>query len=292
MSGSGVPARILRWFQGRRTWALRRLRSFRVEPGAWLADRAIRNTRAVLGEQQLRDRVRSDTCFVMGSGQSLNEISAPEWARIARHNTIAFNYFIRARFVPVDFHLVGEMACDDDLDPSVWRPVVNEYARLVEENPFYSSTVLGLQEGLLAVQSNRLMASDALGSERKVFRYRRIAHGRMRPPSASLAEGLVHGAGSLVGCVNLASILGFREIVLAGVDLYDRRAFWHSGNLVPSGSDSSQGMEIHQRHATADAMVSYLGAWRPLLAARGVMLSVYNPRSLLARVLPVKPHLL
>jgi len=261
-----------------------------VEPGALWSDRRHRSRFVALEEQQLRSLLRSDTCFVLGSGQSLDEITAAEWQAISLHHTIAFNYFLRARLIRVDFHLVGEMACPDDLTPHVWRPVVEEYARLIEENPFYSETVLGLQEGLRALQSNRLVSSPTLRSGRRVFRYRRIARGAQRPPAASLSSGLVHGAGTLVDCVNLAVILGFREIVLAGVDLYDRRVFTPAEDALgppPSRPGAAGGL----RHSTADAMVGYLGYWAPLLAARRVTLSVYNPRSLLARVLPVKARL-
>jgi hypothetical protein len=38
-------------------------------------------------------------------------------------------------------------------------------------------------------------------------------------------------------------------------------------------------------------MVDYLSCWSALLASKGVTLSVYNPRSLLARVLPVKARM-
>lgn len=236
----------------------------------------------------MRNLLRSETCFILGSGKSLDEIAANEWQKISLHNTIAFNYFIRARFIRVDFHLVGEMACPDDLAPRVWRPVVEEYARCIEENPFYSETVLGLQEGLRALQSNRLASSQTLRRGRRVFRYRRIARGERRPPTTALSDGLVHGAGTLVDCVNLAVVLGFREIVLAGVDLYDRRVFSAVGGATPDGRPAAV---EDRRHATADAMVDYLGYWGPLLLARGITLSVYNPRSLLSRVLPVKARL-
>lgn len=241
-----------------------------------------------MDERQLRESARSETCFIFGSGQSLDEITAAEWQAISRHTTIGFNYFSRSRFVRVDFHLVAEMACPDVFNPSVWRPVVEEYGRLIEENPFYSDTVLGLQEGLRALQANRLASSGAIRSGRKMFRFRRIARGVQRPPTSSLSEGLVHGAGTLVDCVNLAFILGFREIVLAGVDLYDRRVFSAPEEGPSSSSGSPLAADPDQPHLTADAIVDYLGSWGPQLASRGVRVCVYNPRSLLARVLPIK----
>jgi len=277
------------WLDNKRRLAQTRLRSLLVEPGAWLQDRASRSRHRTLDESQLRALSRSDTCFIFGSGRSLDDISPGEWEAIAQHNTVGFNYFIRSSFVRVDFHVVGEMASSDDLRPSVWRPVVAEYARLIDENPFYANTVLGLQEGLRALQSNRLSASPSLRPGRRVFRYRRIARGVLAPPTSSLSEGLVHGAGTLVGCINLAVILGFREIVLAGIDLYDRRRFSLAENPTPTGPFAGAGQDLP--HATASEMVKHLSDWGPRLLARGITLSVYNPHSLLAQVLPIKRRL-
>jgi hypothetical protein len=41
------------------------------------------------------------------------------------------------------------------------------------------------------------------------------------------------------------------------------------------------------RHPTASRIIPYLKGWGELLDAEGVRLMVYNPRSLLAEVLPV-----
>lgn len=290
MNHPGRWAHIRRRLEYDRRLAWSRFRSLLVEPGAWLSDRAGRSRHNTLDESGMRALLRSDTCFILGSGRSLDDITPAEWHAIGQHNTIGFNYFIRSRFVRVDFHLVGEMASSDDLRPSVWRPAVEEYARLIEDNPFYSDTVLGLQEGLRALQSNRLSACRAIRPGRKVFRYRRIARGRLRPPTSSLSEGLVHGAGTLVACINLAVILGFREIVLAGIDLRDRRRFSLAEPQSPAAA-LSQRAEQSLPHATANDMVSYLSDWGPRLSFRGIDLSVYNPNSLLAQVLPVRKRL-
>lgn len=282
---------MARRLSGRSRHALSRVQSFPIEWEAWRADRRQRSRFTTLDETQLRGLLRSNTCFIFGSGRSLEQITPPQWEAIAKHNTMAFNYFSASRFVRVDFHVVGEMVCPDILNPAVWRPVVDEYGRLIEENPFYQDTVLGIQEGLRALSSNRLVASGAIRSTRRIFRYRRIARGIQRPPSRSLRDGLVHGAGTLVGCINLAVILGFKDIVLAGVDLYDSQLFSNSATGTVSRWNSSNRDEAHEPHLTAHAMVDYLGPWGRLLSAQGVTLSVYNPRSLLAQVLPVKARL-
>jgi hypothetical protein len=278
----------LRWLRDkvRRRLVLARLQPARA--AAWLGDRRWRTSLNELSEDRLRRRRRSESVFVFGSGASLNEIAPEGWAEIARHDTIGFNYFSRQRFVRVDYHLVGEISTTNDLDRSVWLPAVREYTALIADNPQYRETVLGLQEGWTAFQSNRLVSERLIPAERGVFRYRRVARGVFSRPSASLRDGLVHGAGSLISCVNLAYALGWKEIVLAGVDLYDSRYFW-----LPESADRDSLQRVHgigrdDPHPTARAMVEYLGRWASLLAPEGVRLAVENPRSLLADALPVR----
>lgn len=254
---------------------------------SWIAARRNEHRYVVLSEADLRLSRRSETAFVFGSGFSLNEISPSEWAQIGRHATIGFNYFSRQRFVRTDYHIVGEISWRSDYRAADWKPAIREYAALISDNPFYGSTILGVQRGVRALSSNRLVAMDLLKRGSRVFRYRRIARGVYRPPSRSLSEGLVLGAGSIVPCVNLAYILGFRQIVLVGVDLYDARYFWLPADAVREDMAEWHGTRLGQPHHAAERTIDYLGRWAAHLEKEGVRLSVQNPRSLLARVVPV-----
>lgn len=282
---ASLPERAARYAWQRLQPALWSLQYVRAGP--WLRDRIGRSRLRLMSETELRDARRSDTGFVFGSGASLRELSASDWAHVARHGTVGFNYFIRQRWVRLDYHLVGEVATGDDLDRSRWLPALQEYVRLLEDNPCCAETILGLQEGWAAYQSNRLSGLGLLPATRRVFRYRKGARGILRPPARSLREGLVHGAGSVCVAVNLAYALGFRRIVLAGVDLYDSRYFWVEDDAPRPDLVALGRADPAATHSTASALVPYLGRWRELLSAEGVELTVLNPRSLLAEVLPV-----
>jgi hypothetical protein len=281
-----LASRVARRFQNRldfRTW----LEIQRIRATPWLRNLLRMRSETVLDEAALRGTRRSDTAFLFGSGSSLNELTASDWEHVAAHDTIGFNYFSRQRFVRTDYHIVGEIATSGGYDRSLWMPGIDEYARLITENPFYANTIVGIQTGWTAYQSNRLMTNGRLGRGRRFFHYRRIARGVFRPPSRSLSEGLVHGAGSLVGCVNFAYVMGWRQIVIAGVDLYDSRYFWLPDDESRPDLTEHHGLDQTSPHPTGDTLVPYLGRWRELLEREGVRLSVYNPRSLLTRVLPV-----
>jgi hypothetical protein len=77
--------------------------------------------------------------------------------------------------------------------------------------------------------------------------------------------------------------MGFRRIVLAGVDLYDRGYFWleegERRDNVPEGA-------VEHEFPTTGAVVELFRRWRELLELQGIDLVVYNRRSRLAEVLP------
>lgn len=268
----------------RRSEALEATRMFPIRLGPWLRFIARRSSYRYLDESELRDRRRSDTVVVFGSGSSLNDLEPSDWDWIRQHDTFGFNWFVHERFVRCDFHLIRGIP-DTDLDASVWRPQVEEYARLVRDNPFFANTVYLVHGGFRAINGNRAIGYGALPEGSYIFRWRTKLHGDF--PTRSFRAGLVHGHSTLQECVNAAYLIGWKNIILAGVDLYDRRYFW-LGSGETRTVDVRRGARAEDPHARAQSgLVTTLGRWRQWLECEGVELSVLNPKSLLASVLPV-----
>jgi glycosyltransferase involved in cell wall biosynthesis len=260
---------------------------------AWARDRVNRRRYRTIGAEDVRAARRSDRVFVFGSGASLNDIADDEWDAIAEHDVFGFNAFFNQSWVRTDFHLLrggvyGELR---------WRPHGYEVQRLIAANDLYSDTIFVLPEEYLGHFANVLVGRRLLPPGTRIFRYRTLPGPGL--PSTRLEDGVRHAPGTLSDCVNLAFLLGWREIVLVGVDLYDSRYFWlppdktlgydrASANVVPMEINTVRGNRPEDRHNTATAgVIEQMGEWARMLAASGVSLSVYNPRSLLAGVLPV-----
>jgi hypothetical protein len=264
-------------------WRLRMWRFdaqfFPVRFEAWAgAQRKLRRYR-LLSEHELRATRRSDTVFVFGSGHSLNAITAEEWHAIAEHDTFGFNWFVHQKYVRCDYHLVREIG-PTDLDPTLWRQYLYDYFDRLRSNPCFADSVLLIQRGFRATNGNRALWLELIPPHQKIFRWKSIDD---LAPSDSFAKGLSHGHGTLSQCVNFAVLMGWRNIVLTGVDLYDRRYFWLGADQ-PRPDDP----KIDTVHATALAgIVESIGSWSAELRPRGVSLYTYNPRSLLNTVLPV-----
>ena len=260
---------------------------------AWTRDRLRRGRYALLDEAQVRAARRSDRVFVYGSGASMNDIPADDWARMAEHDTFGFNAFYWQQWIRVDFQLFRGGTY------GVLRPVerAKELAAALRANPRFADTVYLMQDDFLGHYANFVVGGGYLPARARLFRYR-TAPGA-GPPTRSFAEGVRHAPGTLVDAVNCAYCLGWKEIVLVGIDLYDSRYYWLPpdktltydpvANSVVAGEVNSQhGNRAGDTHNTVTAgIVGLMGEWRRLLEADGVQLSVHNPKSLLSDVLPV-----
>lgn len=255
------------------------VRQFPLRFRAWRAFvRAVR-TYHILDEDDLRATRKSDTVFIFGSGASLNDIAPDEWRAIESHDTMGFNWFVRQAFVRCDYHLMREIG-PSDLYEAGWRPYLTEFFQIARSNPTFADTIFLLQTGFRATNGNRAIGLGLAPRDHRIFLWRSNV-GATRP-SLSLREGLTHGPGTLLECVNFAFLLGWKRIVLAGVDLYDRRYFWLGDE--PRSDDPVK--DVNAPHNTSAAIVSAVGRWREIFEQQGVGLFVYNPRSLLRQALP------
>lgn len=249
---------------------------------SWIAARRALRRRPVVGPDELQRARRSETVFVFGSGASLNDIPAQEWQRMSEHDTFGFNWFVHERFVRCDFHLIRQIA--DSNERRVWEPQIREYCGLIETNPRYAETLLLVQHEWRARGANLALQLEIFPKRHRVLPWRTA---RDTDLSTSFEDGLVHGSSTLLDTVNAAYLLGWKRIVLVGVDLYDRRYFW-----LPEGEtrpvDVARDATFEDLHTQAStSLIDRLARWRASLAKQGIELSVYNPRSLLARALPV-----
>lgn len=264
----------------------------------WSANAFGRPGTKEIGEPALRAARRSETIYIFGSGYSLNALTEADWRAIERHDTLGFSYFALQKYVRADFHLIRELgvtAHDNDKRKDIWRDVYADYARVLRENPRYRDTIYVVQAGWTAYAGNRFVGLGYLPEAARLFRYRNGLRGA-HPPAESFAQGLTHGPATVTDCVNFASVVGWRRIVLCGIDLYDRRYFWHSKNRahfeLPCLTDRGGGEyagegEIGALHRTSAPMRDWAERWRAYYVARGISLEVLNPKSLLAEILPI-----
>lgn len=221
-------------------------------------------------------RTSSDTVIILGSGSSINDISDEEWAAIAdTADTMAFNHFYRGQFVDIDYHIVREMA----RGPSALsrHEDITSYLDGVDSNPHYDETVFFALHDRKATDTIwALYVLDGLAG-RPVCRYQ---NDRSREMPGETIEEIAHLAATLFDAINLSYLLGYDRIVLAGVDLYDRRYFWLDEDETRK-VDKNRGASETDAHNTTNPVLETIPRWKSMLNDSGVELSVENERSLL-----------
>jgi hypothetical protein len=254
---------------------------------AWLRNMTGARRYRRLSEPEILATRKTDTLFIFGSGASINDLTPAEWAHIEACDTLSFNWFIHQHHVRADYHLVREVSPSDH-DRRIWEPALREYGELIARNPKYADTVFLVQEGWPAVNGNRVIGLGALPHGARVFRFINRARDRYEPPSESFARGLSHSGNTLGDCVNFGFVMGWRRIVLVGVDMYDNRYFWlPADEMRASVTVAHPGLRVSAPFPSAQRVIDVFSRWRVYLNQRGVTQAVYNPKSLLAEAMPV-----
>jgi hypothetical protein len=257
----------------------------------------------MLGHVDLLKIKSSDTLFVLGSGPSINRISAERWQLITANDTLGFNFWLYHSFVP-KFYFFESI--EKPASPEVFDSFLALTRRRAAD---YASTVK------VVTEFHRLetQTMDHLPPE---FRKNVFAVHKVEAPARNEAEfaralqylqrrrafqvtgrfsSLLKYASSLTSILVFALKLGYKRIVLCGIDLktpdyffQDRRIYAESWELPVA--------ERKERHDTDLPLAWRLPATRvvavikqQLLDPAGVELLVENQGSALWPVVPALP---
>lgn len=262
---------------------------------AWIKERKNRDAYEVLDEAEVKASRKSDTVFIFGSGYSLNDITPEEWRQFEKHDTLGLSGFIYQKWISVDYHLIRGWV-EVKQGALKWRAHSEDFANVLNSNAHFKNTILVMQGEYLAQFCNALVGYRLLKAGARIFRYH-TARGA-KAPTARFKDGLSHTVGTLSDGVNFAYCMGWKHIVLVGVDLYDSRYFWLKSNetlAVDSGTGmmvpaetNVRGARYDQAHnAVKNGIIETMSRWRALFERENVRITAYNPRSLLRDVLPL-----
>jgi hypothetical protein len=254
-----------------------------------------------LAELDLNGFRRSDTVFILGSGSSINAIRAERWEAIARHDSIGLNLWPLHPFVP-------RVYCFEDMPPSeapypllrsAFERRQDEYRdtlkivndcfydgpQLINDLPTGWRTNLYYAPTMPAVARN---ASELAYCVRYLSRRGAFA-------SSGRIEKLFKYGSNLIVCVSLAIRLGYKNLVLCGVDLKDQRYFYQDPELFPDMCDVEflPRAQVHVTARSLDWLVpskEVLGVLAAeVMAPRGIKLYVENAASGLHPEVPEAP---
>jgi|MDSV01.1.fsa_nt_gb glycosyltransferase involved in cell wall biosynthesis len=276
-----------------------------------------------LNLNQLRSFKTSDRIYILGSGESILDISKQEWDEINSHNSIGFNHWYVHDFEPTfydlsylanDYKFEGEK---EDMFFQASKKCSNSKFILNHNSlPQQLSYFNGLDYYKTHINHFDLFESqlDQISSSEgnkvgqlaqywtlEFFNHFQQPHGELLPNENFIFKS----RGQLFATVQLATLLGYKDIRLLGIDLNGENKFQDSYPDAPNSSKSvgNGGEKLAQRvsaiensktkngtHSTTQHTTDkdYLGIHKLLrifnnkcLNRKGVSLTVGNPNSLL-----------
>ena len=180
----------------------------------------------------LPSKPEASVFFILGSGSSVNELTEKHFSIITSHRSVGINYWAAHPFIPDFYALENVSTVGDGNDFDRCLRLLSAPRHLQAQSP-----VLIL----------RTVNSDA---HRSLRRFRRVSsakvffYGRITPLTKKLhnllqeiprihkmldrqaGELVVDSGASVVRMIGIARRMGFRNIVLVGVELDNTRYFW------------------------------------------------------------------
>jgi len=240
---------------------------------------------------------KKNRLYIFGSGWSLNEISKKEWASIEKSgDTMGFNAFYKSIFVRLDYFIIREWAEHYQLMQFVkrYRSVFSSIFNF----PEYDKILTEIRNNQCMTKTKYICHIDRKSGpsiiwlllnkhkENMLGYYTNMYDRATTWPVSETSRNIPHGNSTLFDAINLGYIMGYKEIVLVGVDLYDSAYFYQSKSKSRE-FDLQRGHTVKDKHKTSSELIDTIPQWNKFLKEKGVVLSVYNPKSLLNQVLPL-----
>lgn len=204
----------------------------------------------------------SDILFILGSGASINQISAARWEIIRRHDSIGFNSWPIHPFVPTLYFIE---AIQEDHPYSMFEPLcritrqrARDYAKVVKvvtelRNAFPGRRFAGFSEIPGTWHALRTIPVAARTDEEFAYGLHFLQRRRLFQPEGHI-ETVFKQATTLSCLIALAIRMQYRKIVLCGVDLNHSQYFYQDPELYPETASLEFWPRNGGRHAINSPM--------------------------------------
>jgi hypothetical protein len=204
----------------------------------------IKNELIPLGNIDLGRHKKSDTVFLLGSGPSINAIDDRKWAAIARHDSMAVNFWLFHKFVPT-FYFYEAIGPRTDKYVEAFRRIserrASDYKNSVKvvtglaelEPDFELFRPDSWRRELHSVYTIPVAARD----DREFSYGLRLLRARGLFDRSRTINYVFKQASSITGLISLAVRMGYKRIVLCGVDLHSAEYFYQDRRLYPKYAD-------------------------------------------------------
>lgn len=178
-------------------------------------------------KENLQPYKTCDTLFILGSGPSINDLTGKQWVHISARDSIGFNFFLLHPHVPT-YYSVELRPAYTDLFLECYRATAPEFKKIPVLSNLYN--LMNLPEKQL--NSIRQSISNLYGTAPRMFKgagkqnLEEILHYHYSTRNFVEDNLLIHYRASLMLTLSLGVLLGYKNIVLAGIDMSSNDYFF------------------------------------------------------------------
>jgi hypothetical protein len=189
----------------------------------------------LIDDVNLKKYKKSDTIFILGSGYSINNITNEQWTQIAKNDSVGFNLFFTHDFVPT-FYFIEMWKEFVDITKLILQrksaykeiPVIYRYMHTSNLGAFSHLLHSGVSPNEVASYSDKVffnITTDYMGLTKN--EWIDVIKWYNKNPFFKLGiYNQIQQAASICALIIFSYALGYKNIVLMGVDLNDNRYFW------------------------------------------------------------------
>lgn len=261
-----------------------------------------------VNELQIKDYKKSDKLFILGSGYSITSLNEKDWEHIKTHDSIGFNAWVFHDHTPTYYcmetptksaHFDAILnALNTKKKQYAKVPFIIQYQHLIKSTNNYKNLELP--------KENVYYNAPFMPNTTSKYLLKKLLQWWASKHSKNM-HWLIHYSGSLSYIVAMGYMMGYKEIVLLGVDLNDSRYYFQDQG---ANEGSKKYAKIHEstmkdmnRMATGSIhdtvnikrtinygclpIDGYLYSFNKIMRKKGVKLSIGNKKSRLSEGLPV-----
>jgi hypothetical protein len=178
--------------------------------------------------KELIQKKKSDVCVFLGSGKSINDINTDEWEKFKKYDTWAINNWIyHPFFVPKFYHIEAKY-----YDYSLLKQ------RLKEKKEQYKNTNFIFKESNIKINNKKEVLWKIADNFSNIYIYSRKRRkgisrdNKVWNSNYSIEKKYITNSYdvSLSGILEMIYRIGYKTIIMYGVDLYNSYYFWSSGD--------------------------------------------------------------
>jgi hypothetical protein len=293
-----------------RVWALRYF--FEMSSNSLFRKNLLQSGEPILVSAEIRSWKMHNTLVVLGNAPTINNLSQESWDFINTCDSMGLNFFFVHPFQPIYAHIEIPTAAGEETSFLLKERYRNSCPPLLMMN-WQHAQWAGFHRDMLPgwevrwIHPVRFRNASVNDLKRLMLLHGRIGHHFF--PNASF-----HHGGSLSSAISLGLLMGYKRIVLVGVELMGNNNFYADQDRFPTGPPAklrkmydkfnwnneilSSGQKAGHVHRTADkrntlaygeqSIVDVIDALCLLATQLGATIEVGSPTSLLARFLPLR----